>query len=260
MHLSPEEIDKLMLHNAGFLAQKRLARGLRLNHPEAVALIAVQILEFIRDGRSVAETMEIGRQLLGYNDVMDGVPAMVEEVRVEGTFPDGMRTVVLRNPIREENGNLMLALYGSFLPVPAREAFEGAEFGVQPCALEGGVGEIVHGHGDIELNARRHSIELNVGNRSDRAVQVSSHFHFMEANRVLTFDRGKAYGMRLDIPAGTMMRFEAGETKSVRLVEISGNKLIRGGTGLASGPLNDAHKQSALSALGGLKFGNVVKE
>src|SRR6185436_13292183 len=99
MHLTPREIEKLLLHNAGFLAQKRLARGLRLNHPESVALIAAQIMEFIRDGRSISETLEIGRQLLGYNDCMEGVPAMIDEVRIEGTFPDGMRTVVLRNPV-----------------------------------------------------------------------------------------------------------------------------------------------------------------
>src|SRR6476469_4006858 len=101
MHLSPRDIDKLILHGAGFLAQKRLARGLRLNHPESVALIASQVLEFIRDGRTVTEIYEIGRQLLGYNNVMTGVPEMVEEIRVEGTFPDGMKAVVLQNPIIE---------------------------------------------------------------------------------------------------------------------------------------------------------------
>src|SRR6201986_1983424 len=118
MHLSPREIDKLMLHAAGFLAQKRLARGVRLNHPEAVALIATQLLEFIRDGRSVAELMNLGRQFLGRNQVMPGVPAMVAEVQVEGTFPDGTKLVTVHHPIASENGDLKLALYGSFLPVP----------------------------------------------------------------------------------------------------------------------------------------------
>ena len=84
MHLSPREIDKLLLHQAGVLAQKRLARGVRLNHPESVALIAMQLLEFIRDGRSVAELMNLGRQFLGRNQVMPGVPAMIGEVQVEG--------------------------------------------------------------------------------------------------------------------------------------------------------------------------------
>ncbi len=258
MHLTPEEIDKLMLHHAGFLAQKRLARGLRLNHPESVALIASQVLEFIRDGRTVSEIYEIGRQLLGYNNVMSGVPAMVDEIRVEGTFPDGMKTVVMRNPIIEENGNLMLALYGSFLPVPAREALEGSEFGAQPCMLEGGVGEIVLGTGDVELNAGRNAIKLTVGNRGDRAVHVSSHFHFMEAHPALVFDRAKAYGMRLDIPAGSHVRFVPGETKTVRLVEIAGQRILNGGNGLASGALNDDGRLAALKAIDAQKFGNAV--
>lgn len=100
MHLTPREIDKLLLHQVGFLAQKRLARGVRLNHPEAVALIATQLLEFIRDGRTVAELMDLGRQLLGRDDVMDGVAELIDEVQVEGTFPDGTKLVTVHEPIR----------------------------------------------------------------------------------------------------------------------------------------------------------------
>src|SRR3954469_107055 len=118
MHLTPHELDKLTLHQAGVLAQKRLARGVRLNHPESVALIATQMLEFIRDGRSVAELMDLGRQLLGHADVMDGVADLVHEVQIEGTFPDGTKLVTIHNPIVAERGNLELALYGSFLPIP----------------------------------------------------------------------------------------------------------------------------------------------
>src|SRR6476619_1464976 len=118
MHLTPHELDKLTLHQAGVLAQKRLARGVKLNHPEAVALIATQILEFIRDGRTVAELMDLGRQFLGRADVMDGVANLVNEVQIEGTFPDGTKLVTVHNPIVAEHGNLELALYGSFLPVP----------------------------------------------------------------------------------------------------------------------------------------------
>src|SRR6059058_4773305 len=129
MHLTPREIDKLILHQAGFVAQKRLARGLRLNYPEAVALIATQILELIRDGRSVAELMDVGRQLLGRADVMDHVPDMIVEVQVEGTFPDGSKLVTVHHPIVAEHGNLELALYGSFLPVPVREVREVREVG-----------------------------------------------------------------------------------------------------------------------------------
>src|SRR5277367_3417986 len=124
MHLSPREIDKLTLHNAGFLAQKRLARGLRLNHPETVALIATQLLEFIRDGKSVAELMNLGRQFLGRNQVLPGVPEMICDVQVEGTFPDGSKLVTVHHPIASESGNLTLALHGSFLPVPAASLFK----------------------------------------------------------------------------------------------------------------------------------------
>src|SRR3954469_14823614 len=118
MHLSPRELDKLVLHNAGSLAQKRLARGVRLNHPESVAPTPPVVLEFIRDGRTVAELMDLGRRLLGRRQVMAGVPEMIHEVQIEGTFPDGTKLVTVHHPIVAEDGNLSLALYGSFLPVP----------------------------------------------------------------------------------------------------------------------------------------------
>src|ERR1700758_2619091 len=124
MHLSPREIDKLLLHNAGVLAQKRLARGLRLNHPESIALIATQLLEFIRDGRSVAELMNLGRQFLGRNQVLPGVPEIIYDVQVEGTFPDGSKLVTVHHPIASADGDLALALHGSFLPVPNASAFK----------------------------------------------------------------------------------------------------------------------------------------
>jgi urease len=117
MKLLPREIEKLELHQAGFLAQKRLARGIRLNYTEAVALIATQILEFIRDGdKSVAELMDIGRQLLGRRQVLPAVLHLLYTVQVEGTFRDGTKLVTVHEPISLENGNLELALHGSFLP------------------------------------------------------------------------------------------------------------------------------------------------
>src|ERR1700731_3118660 len=115
MHLTPREIDKLILHQAGVLAQKRLARGLRLNYVEATALIATQLLEFIRDGQSVANLMDLGRRLLGRSDVLDGVAEMIDEVQVEGTFPDGTKLVTVHHPIVAEHGDMSLAFYGSFL-------------------------------------------------------------------------------------------------------------------------------------------------
>src|SRR5947207_13433416 len=143
MHRSPREIDKLLLHNAGFLAQKRLARGLRLNHPEAVALIATQVLEFIREGKNVAELMDLGRQFLGRNQVMPGVAEMITEVQVEGTFRDGTKLVTIHHPVTNQNGDLSLALHGSFLPVPEISVFEVILAEEEPGACQVQEGEIV---------------------------------------------------------------------------------------------------------------------
>ena len=214
MHLTPREIDKLVLHQAGVLAQKRLARGLRLNHPEAVALIATQLLEFIRDGRTVAELMDLGRQLLGRDDVMLGVADLIHEVQVEGTFPDGTKLVTVHHPIAAQAGNRALALYGSFLPVDAATAV-----GTSPELLAEPPGAVTASAGELELNAGRAVTELAVVNRGDRPIQVGSHYPFAETNRALDFDRVAAAGKRLDIPAGTAVRFEPGDTKTVRLVE-----------------------------------------
>ena len=126
MHLTPRDLDKLVLHGAGFLAQKRLARGLRLNYPEAVALISTQLLELIRDGRSVAELMDLGRRMLGRAQVLPGVPELIVEVQVEGTFPDGTKLVTVHHPVALEHGDLSIALYGTFLPAPNRTAFAAA--------------------------------------------------------------------------------------------------------------------------------------
>jgi urease subunit gamma/beta len=240
MHLSPREIEKLMLHNCGVLAQKRLARGLKLNHPEATALIAAQILEFIRDGRTVAELMDVGRRFLGRRQVLSGVPEMLDEVQVEGTFPDGTKLVTVHSPIAAEHGDLSLALYGSFLPVPETSIFD-SETTEQITA-----GEVLTSDESIELNAAREDVEIEVTNLGDRPIQVGSHYHFMETNHQLSFDREAAYGKRLDIPAGTAVRFEPGDTKTVTLVAIAGAQVIRGGNNLSDGPLSDAGRRSAL--------------
>jgi urease subunit gamma/beta len=100
--------------------------------------------------------------------------------------------------------------------------------------------------GEVELNAGRNSITIPVTNLGDRPVQVGSHYHFIETNASLEFDRGAAYGKRLDIPAGAAVRFEPGETKTVRLVEIAGNRVIRGGNNLGNGPVCDAGKEAAV--------------
>jgi len=221
MHLTPRELDKLVLHGAGSLAQKRLARGLRLNYPEAVALIATVVLEHVRDGHRVSALMDLGRTLLGRAQVMDGIPEMVTEVQVEGTFPDGTKLVTVHHPIVAEHGDLALALYGSFLPVPDVSVFMRAPrptMDPAPVSALAGIGGIIAQPGDVLLNANRDAMQLEVTNLGDRPIQVGSHFPFEDTNTALQFDRDRARGMRLDIPAGTAVRFEPGENKKISLV------------------------------------------
>jgi len=247
MHLSPRDIDKLILHGAGFLAQKRLARGLRLNYPEAVALIAAQILELVRDGRRVAELMDLGRRMLGRAQVLPGVPELIAEVQVEGTFPDGTKLVTVHHPIALDQGDLALALHGSFLPVPTS---------FPPAAEVPIPGEVMAAKGEIELNAGRETVSLAVLNTGDRPIQVGSHYPFAETNRALEFDRSKAYGMRLDIPAGTAVRFEPGESKTVQLVAYAGAKVVRGGNALGDGAVSEAGRARFLAAVKDGGFAN----
>ncbi len=211
MHLSPRDLDKLILHQAGVLAQKRLARGLRLNHPEAVALLATQILELVRDGKSVAELMDVGRRILGRRQVLPGVASLLHDVQVEGTFLDGTKLVTVHDPITLEDGDLALALHGSFLPVPDLAVFGPPEPEVEPGRIEALPGEIL-------LHEGRARVTLTVTSRGDRPIQVGSHYPFAETNRALDFDREAARGCHLDIPAGTAVRFEPGETRTVTLV------------------------------------------
>ncbi|CAN0126581.1 unnamed protein product, partial [Ectocarpus fasciculatus] len=219
----------------GFLAQKRLARGTRLNLPECVALIATQLLEFIRNGASVAELQDTGRKMLGHRQVMPGVASEMHEVQVEGTFPDGTKLVTIHVPICKEDGDLALALQGSFLPVPDLSVFGDSEG--ESISL----GEVLTPEGEqLEINKGRPTLSLSVTNMGDRPIQVGSHFHFVETNKELRFDRRRAYGKRLHILAGTAVRFEPGDTKTVTLVDIAGNRVIRGGNALCDGPVDPA--------------------
>jgi len=170
-------------------------------------------------------------------------------VQVEGTFRDGSKLVTVHHPIASENGNLTLALHGSFLPIPKISIFRATDDEPVPGSIE--IKE-----GEIELNAGRATAEISVTNLGDRPVQVGSHYHFIETNAALKFDRGTAYGKRLDIPAGTAVRFEPGETKTVKLVEIAGKKIIRGGNNLADGKVSAAGKQATLKRVKQNKFAN----
>ncbi|MCL7028594.1 hypothetical protein MKW94_018187 [Papaver nudicaule] len=250
MKLTPRDLEKLCLHRAGYLAQKRLASGLQLNYTEAVALIATQILEFVRDGdKTVAELMDIGKLLLGRRLVLPSVPHLLHMVQVEGTFQDGTKLITVRNAIASENGNLELALHGSFLPVPSLDDFSTIGDDKVP-------GQIVFATGEIVLNNERPAVILKVVNTADRPVQVGSHFHFIEVNPYLVFDRSKAYGMRLNIPAGTAVRFEPGEAKSVTLVRIVGRQVIRGGNGIVDGPFDVSQIAKVMEVVRAKGFGH----
>jgi len=249
VHLAPHEVDKLTLVSTGLLAQRRLARGLRLTYPEAVALISTVLLELIRDGQhSVSDLMVKGGTILGLREVMPGVSEMLGEVHVEGTFLDGTKLVAVRNPITNATGDLALALYGSFLPIPDAALFTATQNDT--------AGTITCPDSYIELNVGRASVTISATNTDSRPIQIGSHFHFVEANPRLEFDRKAAYGKRLDIPAGNSIRFEPGETKQVTLVEIAGNKVIRGGNLLADGQVGAAGLTATMGRVAERSFGN----
>jgi urease subunit gamma/beta len=242
--LSPHELDKLTLSTVGQLAQRRLARGLRLNYPEAIALIASVTLELIRDGKhTVPELMELGRTFLGTNQVLSGLAGQIDDVQVEGMFEDGTKLVSVHKPVHLKDGDLKLALYGSFLPIPDLSLFK-SEGGEAPKP-----GEYFPRSEDLTINADRPAINLTVTNTGDRPIQVGSHFHFIETNRPLKFDRSAA-------PAGTAIRFEPGETKEVALVDIAGHRVIQGGNRLASGPVNEEGKARALKNIKDRNYAN----
>ena len=239
MRLSPREIDKLLLHQVGGVAQKRLARGIRLNYTESVGLIAAQLLEFVREGQSVADLMDLGKKFLGFSDVMPGVAEMIHEVQVEGTFPDGTKLITVHTPICSEAGDMSLALHGSGLDhAPSVE--------MDDNATVSSPGAFFLEDDAIELNAGRPAVTLEVLNTGDRPIQVGSHYPFFETNFALEFDRAGAYAKRLNIPAGTAVRFEPGETRTVELVPIAGEQIIYGGNAITSGLANDATRADAL--------------
>jgi urease subunit gamma/beta len=221
MLLTPTEMERLVIYTAAELARRRRAKGLKLNHPEAVALISDEILEGAREGRSVAEMMSVGSTILTTDDVLPGVAAMIPILQVEGLFDDGTKLVTVHDPIRPAAGS-----------------------GADP--LEPGA--VTALPGDIALNAGRPTATVRVVNTGDRPVQIGSHYHFFEVNRALDFDRAAAYGMRLDIPAGTAVRFEPGQVREVALVGFGGRQELTGLNGLTQGgPLDDAGRAAAVA-------------
>jgi len=214
-------MERLTIHVAAELARKHKAKGLPLNHPEAVAYVVDEILEGAREGRSVADLISWGSTLLTADDVMAGVAHLMSMIQVEGTFPDGTKLVTIHDPIR-----------------PGKR--KSAEAEVVP-------GEIITDDGDIELNAGRLKVTLKVVNTGDRPIQIGSHYHFFETNKALDFDREKSFGMHLDIPAGTSVRFAPGESKEVVLTEFGGTGELLGLNGLTEGNWrSEANKAEAL--------------
>ncbi|MGL5825911.1 MAG: urease subunit gamma [Nocardioides sp.] len=211
MRLTPTERDRLLLFTTAELARARRARGLRLNVPEAVAIIADTVCEAARDGARLAAAIEAGRAVLGADDVLPGVAAVLGDVKVEAVFDDGTRLVVVTDP---------LGGTGSEAQQPGQE---------QP-------GEVLLS--DEPLATYGDAITVQVTNTSAVPISVTSHFHFFEVNPRLSLDRAAAYGRRLAIPAGSSVRFGPGQTRRVPLTPIGGDRVAIGFAGLVDGPLD----------------------
>ena len=202
MELNPREKDKLLLFTAALLAERRLERGVKLNYPEAIAYISMHIMECARDGDSVAHLMSKGRELLSTDQVMDGVAELIHDVQVEATFPDGTKLVTVHEPIQPASNHSKSTTLRA--------------------------GEIDCAEGDIVLNEGRETLTIDVVNEGDRPIQVGSHYHFFETNPALKFDRDDTRGFRLNIAAGTAVRFEPGQKRSIELVALSGRRRVFG--------------------------------
>ena len=218
MRLTPTDRDRLLIFTAAELARTRRARGLRLNIPEATALIADTVCEAARDGARLMAAAAAGATVLGPDDVLPGVVDVVTEVKVEAVFDDGTRMVVVRNPFGAAAG------LGDDAPgavMPAERPINS-----EPADL----------------------VRLSVVNTGDVPVSITSHFHFFEVNPRLQFDRAAAYGRHLAISAGAALRFDPGATVEAALVPIGGARVAIGFAGLVDGPLDaPGAKEAALA-------------
>lgn len=200
MRLIPWEEERLQLFLAAELARRHRAEGLRLNHPEAVALICDAMLEAARAGAGYTQVEAAGRAAVDPSEVLDGVRELLDEVRLEVLLGDGSRLIALVDPLGRGTP-----------PEPPPDPL--------------GPGALVIGDArDVVLNADREAIELEVTSRSRRRIRVSSHYPFHRVNRRLEFDRAAAQGFRLDLPAGGYLGWEPGETRTVRLVRYRGRR------------------------------------
>lgn len=209
MQLTPTEMDRLVIFQAAELARRYRGEGVKLSLPEANALIADEILLAARKGLDHPDLVSFGGTILTADEVAPGVPEMLRMVSVEVSMAEGTKLITV------------------FDPIPP-----GADPGPIP-------GEVIAKEGEIELNAGRPVVEIEVLNTGDRSIQVRSHAHFFEANKALEFDREKAWGMRLDRPSGGGARFDPGIGITVRLVPYAGTREIHGFAGLAEGSADD---------------------
>ncbi len=201
MRLIPWEEERLLIFTAAELARRHRASGLRLNHPEAVAIICDAMLEAARGGASYEEVEAAGRSAVSAEELLDGVAALLDEVRLEVLLDDGARLIVLVQPLGD-----------------------GAAGSIRPGEIRLGTPEP---NGPLPDGDHR---TVTVRNRSARVVRVSSHYPFDRVNPRLEFDRAAASGFRLDIPAGANIRWAPGETREVELIRYRG-RLGREGTG-----------------------------
>ena len=177
MLLTPTEMERLTIFTAAELARRHQAKGLKLNHPEAIAIIVDEILKRAREGQSVAELISFGSTMLTTDDVLPGVADLMPMIQVEGTFPDGTKLVTVHDPIRP--GKKRVAKKDQVAP-----------------------GEIIAAKGEIELNAGRRTATVKAVNTGDRPIQVGSHYHFFEVNKALDFNRGTAFGAPPEVIRG----------------------------------------------------------
>jgi urease subunit gamma/beta len=201
MYLSPTEEDRLRIFMAAELARRTRADGVKLSAAEATALICDEMHRAARVGASLEAVQAAGRAAIAVDDVIDGVPALVPEIRMEVLLEDGTRLVVLRDPLAAS-------------PSP----------GAVP-------GEITVRPGDIELGPGQRRRRILVTSRSSKPIRVSSHYPFWRVNSRLDFDRRAAEGYRLDIPAGASVRWAPGEVREVDLVALGGDAVRAASTG-----------------------------
>jgi len=205
-------------------------------------------MERIRDGKyNISDLMIMGQSLLGLKQVLPGVASIIKDVQIEATFNDGTKLLTIHSPICKLNGNLSLALKGSFLPIPDLSVFElddeenVLELEEEEDTAPGLVTTVDDSSSPgIILNKLRLDtlIELSVTNTGDRPIQVGSHYAFLETNKALEFDRIQSIGKRLNIPSGSSVRFEPGEIKTITLIDIGGKKKIISGNRLHNGSLD----------------------